>query len=118
MKRPEHPYPEDYPDGEDWVTAYTNFVHDNHRWENCVSRALAILESLRVASGMSDGLTMEMFADALTHMHRTEQQLTANSVMKILQAMAVMDYDLRNEATVKMAQTACAAIDGIALPFI
>lgn len=116
MNRPD---PADYlknvpSEGEEYDRAIDRYNSD---WKIFQSQVDAIRKLSQILIHV-DEIDLDLIAFELSREHRTHQQCAGRGVVKILQAMAVLDYDGRNEATVKMAQTACAAISRIYLPYI
>jgi hypothetical protein len=61
---------------------------------------------------------VEVLLEAIQGEHRTHQQCAARTVRRILEAMAQLQTDGRNEATVRFAMAALAATENIGLPLI
>lgn len=64
----------------------------------------------------------QAFVDTILNSHRTLQQSTCGLLVKVFDGWATMKadgyYDLRNEATVKLAERVSKAVEGEYLPLI
>jgi hypothetical protein len=94
---------------------YADAITRYHEEESKVGHLLADLS----VGGIGPGLDREMVFRLLgEQLHRTEQQNLGRNIRVLLEAVAQLETDDRNEATVRFAATALDATKGIALPFI
>lgn len=100
---------------------YDRYARDFAAYQTQESKAAELVKAM-LAHGMAEWdrpIDLDNLIRAIpTELHRTEQQHLARVVRRILEAMAIQEYDDRNEAAVRFALAALDATKGIALPFI
>ena len=117
MKKPDPKHYGPFYKGKQETDEFERYCRDMTRYYALSDQTKATVESL-VLQLTSIGLDLDILAEVLESQHRTHQQNIGRNIVVILQALATLSYDDRNEATVRMAQTASAAVDTISIPYI